>query len=206
MCHPQGHPQRLMQFKIKCCDGHVKMCARMSGEYKEEVCGPKEEEEPQHQLLDTVFNLQPQIVLRRADITEELHTKWSAPDHLHIKEEMEDEEVQHIKEEEEPISIKKEDEKERLHIKQEEEDITKFPSTCVPLKSEDEGQSEESRGAELLRSSSSQHMTTESDENHDGGSRPDRLMAPLYDHGDMTSDSPNADDNEQCKGRVREGV
>ncbi|XP_061663607.1 uncharacterized protein LOC133493802 isoform X3 [Syngnathoides biaculeatus] len=56
----------------KCCDHRVKMCARTTGEYKEEVRGPKKEEKPQHQLLDAVFTLQPPIVLRRAD-------QWSKP-------------------------------------------------------------------------------------------------------------------------------
>ncbi|XP_061663172.1 uncharacterized protein LOC133493621 isoform X4 [Syngnathoides biaculeatus] len=51
----------------KCCDHRVKMCTRTTGEYKEEVRGPKKEQEPQRQLLDALFNLQPLIVLRRAE-------------------------------------------------------------------------------------------------------------------------------------------
>ncbi|XP_061662459.1 uncharacterized protein LOC133493283 isoform X3 [Syngnathoides biaculeatus] len=45
---------------------HMKMRAKTTGKSQEEVHGPKEEEDPQRQLLDTVFNLQPQIVLCRA--------------------------------------------------------------------------------------------------------------------------------------------
>ncbi|XP_061663142.1 zinc finger protein 180-like isoform X2 [Syngnathoides biaculeatus] len=109
---------------------------------------------------------------------------------------MEDEEVHHIKEEEELISIKKEEEKERPHIKQEEdEDISKFPLTGVSLKSED-GQREESGGAEPQSSSLSQHMRTERDGDHNGGSHPGGLLVALSDHDDMTTDSPDTEDDD----------
>ncbi|XP_061619507.1 uncharacterized protein LOC133472542 isoform X6 [Phyllopteryx taeniolatus] len=68
------------------------MCARRTAEYEEELCGPKEEKEPQRQLLDAAFNLQPRIVLRRADITDDLRTDQQEPEPLHIKEEVEDQE------------------------------------------------------------------------------------------------------------------
>ncbi|XP_061663595.1 uncharacterized protein LOC133493799 isoform X5 [Syngnathoides biaculeatus] len=51
----------------KCCEHCVEMCARTTGEYKEKLRGSKKEEEPQRHLLDAVFNLQPRIVLRRAE-------------------------------------------------------------------------------------------------------------------------------------------
>ncbi|XP_061621217.1 zinc finger and BTB domain-containing protein 17-like [Phyllopteryx taeniolatus] len=117
----------------------------------------------------------------------------------HIKEEVEDEEVHRIKDEEklEPTPIKKEDEEEHTHIKHEvEEDITKFPLTGVPLKGEDEGQSEGSRGAEAPSNSSSQHMTTEADGDHCGGSQANGLLAPLSDSDDMTSHPPHTDDDD----------
>ncbi|XP_061663706.1 ciliogenesis-associated TTC17-interacting protein-like isoform X3 [Syngnathoides biaculeatus] len=117
----------------------VKMCARRTGEYKEEVRGPKKEEEPQRQLLDAVFNLQPQIVLRKAEISENLHPERQQSVTCHIKEEKEGEEVQRIKEEEEDF----------LHMKEEEEEeMIHLPYTGVHLKNEDEGQSEDRRGAE----------------------------------------------------------
>ncbi|XP_061525916.1 uncharacterized protein LOC133398278 isoform X3 [Phycodurus eques] len=179
----------------------MKMCARRTAEYEEELCGPKEEKEPRRQLVDAVFNLQPRIVLRRADITEDLRTKQQKPEPPHIKDEMEDEEVHHIKGEEEPISIKKEEEEARSHIKQEEEDLTTFPSTGVPLKCEDAGQSEESRGAEPPSSSSSQHMATEGDGDRCGGSQAGGLLAPLSDSDDMTSHSTHTeDDDKQSEG------
>ncbi|XP_061619606.1 uncharacterized protein LOC133472567 isoform X11 [Phyllopteryx taeniolatus] len=65
--------------KQTCCDHRVKMCAR-TAEYEEELCGAKEEKEPQRQLLDAAFNLQPRIVLHRADITEDLRTEWQEPE------------------------------------------------------------------------------------------------------------------------------
>ncbi|XP_061619560.1 uncharacterized protein LOC133472559 isoform X2 [Phyllopteryx taeniolatus] len=122
------------------------MCARRTAEYEEELCGPKEEKEPQRQLLDAAFNLQPRIVLRRADVSENLHPEQQQSVSPHIKEE----------------------EEEFLHMKEEEqEEIIKVPSTGVPLKSEDEGRSEERRGAEPPNSNSS------SDGDHCGGSQTD---------------------------------
>ncbi|XP_061619550.1 cilia- and flagella-associated protein 251-like isoform X2 [Phyllopteryx taeniolatus] len=134
------------------------MCARRTAEYEEELWGPKEEKEPQRQLLDAVFNLQPQTVQRRADVSENLHPERQQSVSPHIKAEEEDEEVQHIKEEEEEFLLIKEEEQ---------EEIIKVPSTGVPLKSEDEGRSEERRGAEPPSRNCS------SDGDHCGGSQTD---------------------------------
>ncbi|XP_061536248.1 zinc finger protein 260-like isoform X2 [Phycodurus eques] len=153
------------------------MSARRTPEYEEELGCPKEENEPDRQLLDAAFNLQHRTVLRGADITEDLRTEWQEP------------KPPHIKEEEEPILIKKEEE---------EEDITKFPQTGVPLKGEDEGQSEESRGAEPPSSSSTHHMRTEAERDHCGGSQADGLLAPLSDSDDM-SHPPHTDENHHDK-------
>ncbi|XP_061621253.1 zinc finger and SCAN domain-containing protein 20-like isoform X5 [Phyllopteryx taeniolatus] len=160
------------------------MCARGTAEYDEELWGPKEEEDPQ-------------LVTIGEDIGKELQPERREPQPPHIKEEEEDEEVHHIREEEEleTTPIKKEEEEERPHIKQEEEEeISKF-STDVPLKSEGDGQREESKGAEPPSSSSSQHMTTEGDGDPDAGSQPDGLFAPLSDGDGMMSQSPNTDEN-----------
>ncbi|XP_061619605.1 uncharacterized protein LOC133472567 isoform X10 [Phyllopteryx taeniolatus] len=108
----------------------------------------------------------PNVLNPRHDIAEDLRPERQEPEPPHIKEEVEDEEVHHIKEDKEPISIKKEEEEACPHIKQEEENMTKFLSTVVPLKREDEGQIEESRGAEPPSSCSSQHMTAEGDRDH----------------------------------------
>ncbi|XP_061525855.1 zinc finger and SCAN domain-containing protein 21-like isoform X2 [Phycodurus eques] len=164
------------------------MCARRTAEYEEKLCGPKDEKEPRRQLLDAVFKLHPRVARHRADVSENLHPERQQSVSPHNKE------VQHIKEEDEEL----------LHIKEEEqEEIIKVPSTGVPLKSEDEGQSEERRGAEPPSSSSSQHMTTEGDGDLCGGSQADGLLAPLSDSDDMTSYSAHTDeddDDEQSEG------
>ncbi|XP_061663931.1 uncharacterized protein LOC133493940 [Syngnathoides biaculeatus] len=141
---------------------------------------------------------------RHTDITEALRIKWQEPDPLQIKEDIEEEEVHRIKEEEGPISIKKEEEEKRPHIKQEnEEDTSKFPLTGLPMKSDDEGPSEESRGAEPPSSSLSQHMRRESDGDQNRGSHLSALLAPLSDHDDLRSESPDGDDDdEQCEEMV----
>ncbi|XP_061524057.1 zinc finger protein 3 homolog isoform X2 [Phycodurus eques] len=178
------------------------MCARTTAKYKKEHFEKNEENERHRQLVDAVRK-QPRDVLHRADISEDLHPEKQEPEPTRIKEEVENEEVPHIKEEEvlEPVSIKKEEEEERPHIKQEEEEvITKFLLTDNALKRENEGQSEESRrGAEppSSNSSSSQHMTTEGDGDHCGGSQADGLFAPLSDSDDTTSHSPHIDDDDK---------
>ncbi|XP_061525939.1 uncharacterized protein LOC133398372 isoform X2 [Phycodurus eques] len=159
------------------------MCARTTAKYEKELSGTKEEDEPRRQLVDAV-RMRPRVVLHAADIGEDLCPGCWEPQPPHIKEEVEVEEVPHIKQEEEfePISIKEEEKPERPHIKREDEDdITKFPSTGVPLKSEDEGQSEESRGVEPPSCSSSQDTTREDDGDDCGGSKPDGLLAPRLD-------------------------
>ncbi|XP_061890244.1 zinc finger protein 180-like [Entelurus aequoreus] len=128
--------------------------------------------------------------------------KWSfrmdkeEPQPFHIKEEeMQREEnnplTSHFKEEEEEHSISQEGE----HL----EWLEEFPVTGVPVKSEDDevkGESEEKREAEPPSSSSTQHMTTEADGDHCGGSQADKLLAPLSDSEDTTSHSPDTDDED----------
>ncbi|XP_061662238.1 uncharacterized protein LOC133493199 isoform X3 [Syngnathoides biaculeatus] len=205
---------REVKRQRKSIDRGVKMCARTSAAYQDELWGPKEEKKPQRQLLDAVFNLQPRIVLRRADITEYLHRERQKPVPPHVIEEVEDEEVHHIEEEEtnlvikqrerahphikegeklEPAPVKKEDAEEYPHIKHEVEEDIKFPPIGVSLKSVDEGRSEESRGAEPPSSNSSQHVTLEGDGSRRGGSQPGGLLATLSDSDDKTSHSSDYD-------------
>ncbi|XP_061890206.1 zinc finger protein 391-like isoform X1 [Entelurus aequoreus] len=100
----------------------------------------------------------------------------------------------HIKEEEEEHSISSEGE----HLEGlEEVDVTKMPVTGVIVRSKYDklkGESEEKREAEPPSSSSTQHMTTEADGDHCGGSQADKLLAPLSDSEDTTSHSPDTDD------------
>ncbi|XP_054629792.1 oocyte zinc finger protein XlCOF6-like [Dunckerocampus dactyliophorus] len=105
----------------------------------------------------------------------------------------------------------------------EEADLTKLPLTVVSVKTEDHedkspecsllhhSPSEENRGAEPPSSSSPQHMTTEADGDHCGGSQADNLLAPLSDSDDTTSHSPEDRNNTQeplssnsdCEGDMR---
>nr|XP_061827822.1 uncharacterized protein LOC133613919 isoform X9 [Nerophis lumbriciformis] len=96
---------------------------------------------------------------------------------LSCKKEEEDSLTPHIKEEEAEQSISQEGD----HI----EGLVEFPVTGVPVKSEDDevkGESEEKREAEPPSSSSTQHMTTEADGDHCGGSQADKILAPLSDN------------------------
>ncbi|XP_061618576.1 zinc finger protein 177-like isoform X3 [Phyllopteryx taeniolatus] len=163
------------------------MCAARTADYEGELCSVKDENERPRQLLDAVCKMQPRVVQHTADVRENLHPEWEHSASPHIKEEEEDEEFHHIKEEEEEF----------LNIKEEEEEeLFKVPLTGVPLKSEDEGQSEERREAEPPSSSKSQHMTTEGDGDHCGGSPADGLLAPLSDSDDTTSHSAHSDDDD----------
>ncbi|XP_054626340.1 zinc finger protein 37-like [Dunckerocampus dactyliophorus] len=91
------------------------------------------------------------------------------------------------------------------HIKDEEEGeqtegLEEFPVIGVPVKSEgdeDKCESEEKREVEPPSGSSTQHMTTEADGDHCGGSQADNLLAPLSeDRDDATSHSPDTDDED----------
>ncbi|XP_061524449.1 uncharacterized protein LOC133397504 [Phycodurus eques] len=163
------------------------MCAARTADYEGEVCGVKDENERPRQVLDAVCKMQPRVVQHTADVRENLHPEWEHSASPHIKEEEEDEEFHHIKEEEEEF----------LNIKEEEEEeLFKVPLIGGPLKSEDEGQSEERRGAEPPSSSKSQHTTSEGDGDHCGGSPADGLLAPLSDSDDTTSHSDDDDDDD----------
>ncbi|XP_061908986.1 zinc finger protein 3 homolog [Entelurus aequoreus] len=102
----------------------------------------------------------------------------------------------HFKEEEGKHSISQEGE----HLEGlEEVDVTKMPLTGVIVKSEDDevkSESEEKREAEPPSSSSTQHMTTEADGDHCGGSQADKILAPLSDSDDTTSHSPDTNDED----------
>nr|XP_057926667.1 oocyte zinc finger protein XlCOF22-like [Doryrhamphus excisus] len=105
-------------------------------------------------------------------------------------------------------SILKQEDPQPPHIEEEEEepwttqcllgpervDITMLPLTGVSVKTEDsEDTLPKARGAEPPSDSSPQHMTTEADGDHCGGSRADNLLAPLSDSDD-TSLPPEDED------------
>ncbi|XP_061784437.1 uncharacterized protein [Nerophis lumbriciformis] len=191
------------------------MCERTIAKYEEELCPTKEEKERQHQLLDVYYKKHHQVVLHRTDVCEEQllpekqecsfrmvkedpskrKTRRHRPSGvsfssltqtLPCKKEEKDSPSPHIKKEEEEHSISQEGD----HI----EGLVEFS-----VKSEDDevkGESEEKREAEPPSSSSTQHMTTEADGDHCGGSQADKLLAPLSDSEDTTSHSPDTDDED----------
>ncbi|XP_051911938.1 zinc finger protein 771-like [Hippocampus zosterae] len=145
------------------------------------------------------------------NLSKNVCTGWQEPESPHIKKEVDDEEHPCIQEKEEtdPLLIKKEykghtrikekeellqtkgDEEKLLYIKAEDEEqnVCKLSLTAIPLKSEDEGQSEASRGVGPPGSSSCHHVTSESD----GGSFADGLSAPPSGGEDMTPCSTETD-------------
>nr|XP_057937928.1 major centromere autoantigen B-like isoform X2 [Doryrhamphus excisus] len=123
----------------------------------------------------------------------------------YVKEEEEEPQPPYVKEEEEELWITQEGE----HLLgPEEADLTRLPLTGVSVKTDDHedkppessqlhhSPSEEMREAEPSCSSSLQHMTTEADGDHCGGSQADNLLAPLSDSDDTTSHSPEDEDGD----------
>ncbi|XP_054642503.1 myb-like protein X isoform X5 [Dunckerocampus dactyliophorus] len=159
-------------------------CVKEDGEEPQPPCIKEEEEEPQIPCVKVE--------------EEELQP-------THIKEEEEEPQPTYVKEEEEELSITQEGE----HLLgPEEADHGRLPLTGVSVKTEDpedkppessqlhHSPSEEMREAEPSCSSSLQHMTTEADGDHCGGSQTDNLLAPLSDSDDTTSHSPEGEDND----------
>ncbi|XP_054628162.1 zinc finger protein 391-like isoform X2 [Dunckerocampus dactyliophorus] len=119
-----------------------------------------------------------------------------------------DPQTPHIKEEKEELWTTQEGE--RL-LGPEEADLTMLPMTGVSVKTEDHedkppessqfhhSPSEENRRAEPPNRSSPQHMTTEADDDHCGGSQADKLLAPLSDSDDATSHSPEDEDRDDIQ-------
>nr|XP_057945607.1 zinc finger protein with KRAB and SCAN domains 1-like [Doryrhamphus excisus] len=174
---------------------------RTIAEYEEELSRTKEENERQRQLLDAVFRKQ-EVVLHRADASEDVPIEPQPP---HIKEEKEDPQPPHIKEEkEEPQPPHIKEEEGGPSIGQEEErrgwlqdaDAAKPPAVSVRGEREgDEGRGQrvEKKEAELPGGSSSRRTGTEADS---GGSDSD----------DTTSQSSDADDEDcgvACSGQKK---
>ncbi|XP_054631007.1 zinc finger protein ZFP2-like isoform X1 [Dunckerocampus dactyliophorus] len=127
-------------------------------------------------------------------------------------------------------STLKEEDSQPLHIKKEEEelwttqagerllwpveaDLTNLPLPSVSVKTEDhedkppessqlQHSPNENRGAKPPSNRSPQHMTTEADGDHCGGSQADKLLAPLSDSDDTTSHSPHDEDWDGTQGSL----
>ncbi|XP_051918751.1 zinc finger protein 771-like [Hippocampus zosterae] len=130
------------------------MCARKTPEHKEKLGRTEDDIKPQRHLLNALCKLEPRVVFLGADIGEgNLHPEEQESESLQMREmEME-------VEEQEPPRIKEE---------QQEDEISKFPSTAVSVKSE------------------------EGDGEHRGGSH---TFAPLSDGDDITPHTSDTDDN-----------
>ncbi|XP_061774517.1 zinc finger protein 354C-like isoform X2 [Nerophis ophidion] len=108
-----------------------------------------------------------------------------------FKEEVDESQPPHIKEEEEDHRISQEGNR----FERPEE----IPVICVIVKSEDDedkGESEEKREVEPPSCGSAQHMITEADGEHCGRSQADHLFAPLLHSDDTSSHSADTDDED----------
>ncbi|XP_071397777.1 gastrula zinc finger protein XlCGF57.1-like [Centroberyx affinis] len=177
---------------------------RTIAEYEEEASRSKEEIDRQRKLLDAV--LHPEVRLHRADFQQLLVSEEEVPPEQQEWSpslDQEDPEPPHIKEEQEELWTSQEGEQ---HQGLEEADITKFPFTAVPVKSEDDeekprssqlhqSQTEENREAEPLASSSTEQMKTEADGEDCGVSEPARNLDPAS-HLQPISDGNTSDSSE----------
>ncbi|XP_054636393.1 uncharacterized protein LOC129183313 [Dunckerocampus dactyliophorus] len=173
---------------------------------QEETHPIKEEEEPQPPLIKEE-EMEPHIKEEEGEKPHPplIKEEETEPEHPHIKEEEEEPQPPDVKEEEEELSITQE----REHLPgPEEADLARLPLTGVPAVTKDHedkppelsqlhhSPSEEMSEAEPSCSSSLQHMTTEADGDHCGGSQADNLFAPLSDSDDTTSHSPEGEDSD----------
>uniref|UniRef100_UPI003AABF55E uncharacterized protein n=1 Tax=Centroberyx gerrardi TaxID=166262 RepID=UPI003AABF55E len=171
---------------------------RTIAEYEEEI-------DRQRRLLEDV--LKPEIQINKADAPQLLVSEEEIPPEQQDWSpslDQEDPEPPHIKEEQEELWTSQEGE--RLQGP-EEADITEFPFTPVPVKSEDDeekpqssqlhqSQTEENREAEPLASSSTEQMKTEADGEDCGVSEPARNLDPAS-HLQSTSDGKTSDSSER---------
>ncbi|XP_054644392.1 uncharacterized protein LOC129188216 isoform X2 [Dunckerocampus dactyliophorus] len=188
--------------------------------YEEELSPTGEENERLRQQLEAVCKTQ--VVLNIEDIQQLTGSQDEClPEPQRGNSTSEQQQPQPVKEEEEapqPSYVKEEQEElsitqEREHLLgPEEAKLARLPLPVVSVKTEDRedkppessqlhhSPSEEVREAEPSCSSSLQHMTTEADGDHCGGSQADNLLAPLSDSDDTTSHSPedeDSDDNQE---------
>nr|XP_033465291.1 zinc finger and SCAN domain-containing protein 21-like isoform X3 [Epinephelus lanceolatus] len=170
---------------------------RTIAEYEEELCRSKEENERQRKLMDAVFN--PQLRLHRADAQQLLVVKEEVPPEQQewsSSVDQEDPEPPHIKGEQEELWISQEGEQLQGL---EEGDITKFTSTPVPVKSEDD---EEKPQSSQLHQRHTELMETEAEGEDCGGPEParnsdlDTHLQPETDDETGESSEPETDDSD----------
>ncbi|KAL7374631.1 hypothetical protein ABVT39_004321, partial [Epinephelus coioides] len=173
---------------------------RTIAEYEEELCRSKEENERQRKLLDAVFN--PQLRLHRADVQQLPVVKEEVPPEQQewsSSVDQEDPEPPHIKEEQEELWISHQGEQLQGL---EEDDITKFTSTPVPVKSEDD--EEEEPHFSQLHQRYSEQMETETEGDDCGGPESGRHLQPETHDNTGDSPEPETDDSNDDLKETRE--
>ncbi|XP_061897127.1 zinc finger protein OZF-like isoform X8 [Entelurus aequoreus] len=137
-----------------------------------------------------------------------LHTEKEESKPPLVKQEQEAPQTPHIKKEEEELWMTQ---KEECLLGQEEADLTKFHLTVVSVKTEDHEEkppessqlhhspSKDNRAVEPSSRSSPQHMITETDGDHCGGSQADKLLAPLSDSDHASHDNVNMESHTRQK-------
>ncbi|XP_061752145.1 zinc finger protein 37-like isoform X3 [Nerophis ophidion] len=202
--------------RTDCFEGNLPEQQEWSSRMEQEEAQPAhtKEDEDYPQLQEDIE--EPQLIHIKEEDEEPLPQQ--------IKEEDEEPQHPHIKKEEDevpdsPVSNRKSHSPSTLKIKRmshklpqneeeeehsmsqdgehleglEEVDVTKMPLIVFIVKSEDdEGEGEEKGEVEPP----TPHMTTEADGDHCGGSQADKVFAPLSDNEDLTSHSPDTDDED----------
>ncbi|XP_030002736.1 zinc finger protein 37-like isoform X5 [Sphaeramia orbicularis] len=152
---------------------------RTIAEYEEELCRTKEENQRQRQILDCVWN--PRVLIHKTDVQQLSVVK---------------EEVPPEQQESNPIVDQEEPEPEPIHITEEQEElwtrqeaiITKFPSTPVPVKSENDDDGE-------LNQTQTEENKVEANKVDCGGSEPSSSFHP-HRHLQTKMDEQNEDSEE----------
>ncbi|XP_078019972.1 uncharacterized protein LOC117245839 isoform X2 [Epinephelus lanceolatus] len=175
---------------------------RTIAEYEEELCRSKEENERQRKLLDAVSN--PQLRLHRADVQQLSVVKEEVPPEQQewsSSVDQEDPAPPHIKWEQEELWISQEGEQLQGL---EDDDITKFTSTLVTVKSEDD---EEKPQSSQLHQRHTEQMETEAEGEDCGGAEPARNSDPdthLQPEADVSDDWKESREPQSAHKRKRE--
>uniref|UniRef100_A0A672ZGE8 C2H2-type domain-containing protein n=1 Tax=Sphaeramia orbicularis TaxID=375764 RepID=A0A672ZGE8_9TELE len=157
---------------------------RTIAEYEEELCRTQEENQRQKQILDSVLN--PRVLIHKTDVHQLLVVKEEVPPEQQEWNPI----VDQVEPEPEPPYIK--EEQEELWTSQE-VNITKFPSTPVPVKSKDDD--EEKVKSSQLNQRQTEENNVEANKVDCGGSEPSCSFHPRR-HLHRKTDKQNEDCDE----------